>query len=465
MEEFSKKLIVEIWEKHVASNELILDENGVSINNIDSNRLNSIEIIKVVIRDFLNEDIALYEFKAAMDMINRHHNLWNFSAKMGQMYFNQLIKSSENDIDQLSNLLKKVIAEPADIKEALQKINELEKYTNAIYAKADDKRKVPYPGSVGYFLSYFWQMHDNKKWPIMYTSLINAFREIGLWKDQKSQKEHYDHFIDCNTQIKNLLKETKNIEPSNWDVEHVYWNYKYSAPFTVSEGTSFTPENFYIPKIEEVSTPSGTVKPAEQPAAPRPAVNATFDVHDYLIPKVARLVNIEVEADNAGLDNYRNTVAETFRQLEFDAEILPQNKRKNPFAIIKSREENIAFIIDAHTSSKSYFEGTDDRALKEAINDHCRDLRREGYKKVGFILVSHHFDNNNEPFINYLNWHTDIKKLLLITSEALLYLLAYKNKDKLRLEMVIENLAKLNYLADTRDIIEEFEPQILELTA
>ncbi|MES2616474.1 MAG: hypothetical protein V4613_01265 [Bacteroidota bacterium] len=463
MEDFSKKLIVEIWDNHVLANEIKIDENGVTMNNIDSNRLDSIEVIKVIIRDFLNQDIALQEFKGAMDMINRHHNLWNFSAKMGQMYFNQLLKSGENDIDQLATLLKKVISEPADLKDALQKIAELEKYTNAIYAKAEDKRKVPYPGSVGYFLSYFWQVHDNKKWPIMYSSLINAFRELGLWKELKTQKENYEQFFTSNNIIRDLIKESKGIEVSNWDIEHVYWNYKYSTPFTISTGSSFTSENFYVPKMEDANSQATAVKQQEYQSVP---VVATFDLNDYLIPKVSRLLNItENEEQESTQETYRNIVIESFRQLDFEAEILQQNKRKNPYAIIKSREENVAFIIDANTSSKGYFENTDDRALKESINDYCKELRREGYKKVGFILVSHHFESNNEPFINYINWHTDIKKLLLLSSEALLYLLAYKNKDKLRLEMVIENLAKLNYLANAKDIIEEFEPQVLELTA
>ena len=51
-------------------------------------------------------------------------------------------------------------------------------------------------------------------------------------------------------------------------------------------------------------------------------------------------------------------------------------------------------------------------------------------KKIGFIIVSNSFKSNFDNFINEVTWTTDIKRFILLTSEALLYLLAYKTKDQ-----------------------------------
>ena len=466
MDELSKKQLIEIWDEHIKANHFVTDNNGHLVNNIDNSRLEAIEVIKVIIRDFINEDITIYEFKAALDIFNRHNNLWNFSAKMGQMYFNQLLKSNEQGIDKLAALLKTVIAEPKDLKDAFKKIEELEKFTNAIFLVAEDKRKVPYPGSVGYFLSYFWQVHNPSKWPILYSSLINGFREIGIWKDQTSQKANYDFFYNLNAEIKDVLKEHSKKDISNWDVEHTFWNFKYSNIIN----PNIPVEAEEAPVMNSVKAPSPVEKtfveevilPKAEPVKPIEAVNQVvqFDVYDYLIPKVARL--FEFSQADTKLDKalFEPTVAEAFKQLDFEITILPQGVRKNPYCLVKFREENLAFIVDTKLDSGTYFNTTDDRALKEAINDHCSDLKREGYKKVGFMLVCSAFESNHSEFINYISWNTDIKKMMFLTSDALLYLLAFKIKDKIRLSSLIERLVSLSILVTPQSVINEFESSL-----
>ncbi len=472
MDDLSKKQIIEIWDEHIKANHFVTDHNGHLVNNIDNSRSEAIEVIKVIIRDFISEDITIYEFKAALDIFNRHNNLWNFSAKMGQMYFNQLLKSNEQGIDKLSALLKSVIAEPKDLKDALKKIDELEKFTNGIFLVAEDKRKVPYPGSVGYFLSYFWQVHNPTKWPIVYSSLINGFREIGIWKDQTSQKATYDFFFNLNEKIKDVLKEHSLKNISNWDIEHTFWNFKYSNIININAAYEFEE----APSLKESKTPSPIEKivveeklaveekivSKQSPVQPIASTNQSvkFDVYDYLIPKVARLFEysqIDCQLDPA---LYEPIVSEAFKQLDFEISILPQGVRKNPYCVVKFREENLAFIIDTKLDSTEYFNTTDDRALKEAINDHCSDLNREGYKKVGFMLVCSSFESNHNAFINYISWNTDIKKMMFLTSDALLYLLAFKIKDKLKLAAVIERLVSLSLLVTPQTVINEFESNL-----
>lgn len=113
--------------------------------------------------------------------------------------------------------------------------------------------------------------------------------------------------------------------------------------------------------------------------------------------------------------------------------------------------------MDAKAYSSGYGLGVDDRAIREYINHHCPKLQRDGYKKIGFIIVSNSFKSNFDGFINEITWNSDIKRFVLLTSEALLYLLAYKTKDKLTLSSIIESIVGFGNLVTAKQVIEEFD--------
>lgn len=155
-----------IWDNYIKNNRTVLDTKGNELINIDDARRTAIVELKKFIEDFQNGSANIYEFKTNVDSYNKRNNLWGFTATKGQMFFNQLVKNNESNIEGLTTLLKQSITIPKTLDEALAKIGTLEKYCQAIYNKAKDKRKVPNPGSVSYFLSYFWQIQDEEKWPI-----------------------------------------------------------------------------------------------------------------------------------------------------------------------------------------------------------------------------------------------------------------------------------------------------------
>jgi hypothetical protein len=154
---------------------------------------------------------------------------------------------------------------------------------------------------------------------------------------------------------------------------------------------------------------------------------------------------------------FEQKVAQVFKFLEFDVEFLGQGKGRNPDAILRCREENTAFLVDAKAYSAGYSLGIDDRAIKEYIAYHCPKLQKEGYKKIGFIIVSNSFKSNFDSFVNDITWNTDIKRFILLTSEALLYLLAYKHKDLLSLPLIIENLIGCSNPVTAESVITEFD--------
>ena len=447
LDEEAKKQIAEIWDNHVIANNNGFDKEGAPVNNIDDSRLYAIEVVKIIIHNFMKGDFNIYDFKTSLDSYNKHNNLWGFTAKLGQMFFNQIIQANETNIEKLSTLLKDAISEPKNLRDALSKIESLEKLTSGIYNKSKDKHNAPYPGAVGYFLSYFWQIHNHEKWPILYTSLINSFQEMGVWKEHKSQKDIYEFYYNLTGDLKDVIKTSTGIEVSNWDVEHAFWNYKHKPkPVPVS-----------IPAKSETQYSASTeVKAVNEVKDAEVLIPEMLDVREYVIPRIGRLLETEIQPEAAPGDiPYEQLVAESFAQLDFDVKVLEQGRRKNAYAIMRFREENIAFIIDAKASSKVYFEQNDDRVIKEYVNEQCKLLRNEGFSKIGFIIVCHSFEPQQQDFIHFITWNTEIKKLTMLTSEALLYLIAYKNKNRRNLLSMIEKITGFSHLVTMQNIAEE----------
>jgi hypothetical protein len=439
-----QKQIIAIWDKYIADNKKVQDTKGNDLVNIDEKRIEAIGIIKIIISDFLNGKIDIGEFKTDIDSYNKQNNLWGFTSIKGQMFFNLLLKTNdtEEQLKKLTKVLKETVSEPKDLKDALSKIEILEQFCNNIFSKAKDKRKAPNPGSVCYFLSYFWQIHNNQKWPIMYSSIIVSLTDIGLWKEQNNQKEAYNSFFNLNEEIKSILSAHTKKNISNWEAEHSFWNFR-----TVTAYPKTT-------KVKDTTTP-----PTSNPVV-QPVFKPNFEITDYIIPKVIKLIELGNQTDKSASakgSEFEKLVAEIFKQLDFEVEILGQGTGRNPDAIIKFREENTAFLVDAKAYSTGYSLGIDDRAIKEYINHYCPKLQKEGYKKIGFIIVSNSFKSNFDSFINDITWNTDIKRFVLLTSEALLYLLAYKTKDKLNLSSIIESIVGFGNVVTAQNVIEEFD--------
>ena len=438
-----KQQIYTIWDSYIHSNKVVLDSKGKEFQNINESRIQAIEYLKELIKQFSSNEIDIYEFKTTVDSFNKRNNLWGFTATKGQMFFNQLVKNNEDNISQLTELLQQTIAEPQNIDEALIKIELLEQHCLKIFSKARDKRKVPNPKSVGYFLSYFWQIHNNEQWPIIYTSLTKAFEKLDIWDELEGQKEAYSYFYQLNDDIKQLLNNHMGKKVTNWDAEHAFWNFN-GNPNKQKEKKKILKHELKIEVINEAPI----------------TIEATFNLTDYLIPKVSQLIELGAEEEKSSSkkgSDFEKLVGEIFKQLDFDVQMLGQGSGRNPDAIIRFREENTAFIIDAKAYSKGYSLGVDDRAIKEYINHHCPLLQKEGYKKVGFIIVSNSFKSNLNGFINEITWNTDIKRFILLSSEALLYLLAYKTKDKINLATLIDNLISFENPVIPQNIIEKFD--------
>ena len=439
----TQKQIISIWDNYIKTNKNVFDTKGNLINDIDAKRIIAIEDIKGIVSSFQSNIDNIFEFKTKLDSYNKRNNLWGFTATKGQMFFNQLTKYNVLSQDELTTLLKNCISEPKDLKDALKKIDALEKFTSDIFNKANDKRKAPNPGSVGYFLSYFWQIHNYYKWPIIYTSLTNAFKENNIWVEHKTQREDYEYFFNLNEEIKGILSSHTKTTITNWDAEHCFWNFS-SKPVTAPKKSK---EDKSLPITIEVKEAI--------------SIKASFEIFDYIIPAVAKLLEAGSETTKSASAKgyaFEKMVSDVFSKLGFEVEYFGQGTGRNPDAIVKHREDHIAFIVDAKAYNEGYVMGRDDRAIKEYIATFCPQLRKDGFTKIGFIIVSNSFKTDLKDFASEITWNTDIKRFIQLTSDALLHYLAYKTKDdKITLSTIIDHIVNSGNIIKSQNIIAEFD--------
>ncbi len=442
-----KSQITSIWDKYIADNKKVLDTKGNDLEDIDSKRLEAIEPLKIIIQDFITGAIDLAEFKTLIDSFNKQNNFWGFTSIKGQMFFNLLLKTSEPEeqSQKLTKLMKQCVAEPKDLPDALNKIEALDKYVSAIFNKAPDKRKAPNPGSVCYFLSYFWQIHNSKVWPVMYSSMIVSFTDIGLWQEVKSQKEGYEIFFKLNEEIKQILIQHTGRKITNWEAEHSFWNFR--------KITAYPKKEVKLKELKQVKVGKETPISA--------LTEASFDIYDYIPRVIANLIELGNETEMSGSakgSKYEKKVSEIFKQLGFTIENLGQGTGREPDLIAIHKEENVAFIVDAKAYANGYMLSTaDDRAIKEYINHYCPKLKKNGIQRIGFVIVSNTFKSDFREFINDVTWKTDIKRFVLLSSDALLHLLAYRIKDQKSLSEIVEAIISVGTTISAQDVIQRFD--------
>src|SRR5690606_4021429 len=441
-----RKQVIRIWTSYIANNNANLDTNGNVYDDIDRKRLEAIETLKMIVGDLLVDRIDLAEFKTDIDSFNKKNNLWGFTSIKGQMFFNLLVKTADDQNEsELTSILKKGVSEPKNLADALNKIGLLDKYVSEIFNKAPDKRKVPNPGSIGYFLSYFWQTHDYEKWPIMYSSLIVSYTDLGLWDELAAPKDAYRKFYELNESVKNILSKHTGRTINNWEAEHAFWNFRTVTAYPKTEKPKGT--TAVIEEKEELMI--STLK------------SASFSIYDYIPPVTAKLIELggKAETNNTTKGHeFEKVSAEVFKQLGFYVQPYGQGTGREPDFIAIHKEDNVAFIVDAKAYTNGYSMGaSDERAIKEYIAHYCPKLAKDGIKKVGFIIISNDFKSNLDDFVNDVTWNTPIKRFSLLTSDALLHLLAYKMKDQISPSEIVASLITFKNVITKEDVIQKFD--------
>jgi len=176
--EDTRQEITRIWNTYIEANKQVLDTKGRVINDIDVQRATAIEEIKEMMNALFSSKVNISEFKTSLDGYNKRNNLWGFTAAKGQMFFNQLVKANEQNLPKLLALFRNTLVEPRNLKEAIEKLDEFEKFVRTTFAIAVDKRKAPNPVPLAIFSLIFGRYKIRKNGQL---SILHLRMPFLIW--------------------------------------------------------------------------------------------------------------------------------------------------------------------------------------------------------------------------------------------------------------------------------------------
>lgn len=420
MDDERKARSLQIWQKYVDEGEHFLNASQeFTSSELDQKRMDIIPSIVNLINSYRTNLITLETFKTQLDSINKRNRLWGFMGINGQMFFNMLVKTSASGekTAEFEIILKKSIGLPPSIEATRQLIDEFSAYTKSLALFVHDSRAAPKTGSVNYFLSFFWQIQDPKKFPLYYTSMIDVSREHDLWIPENSNSNdyiNYCHFVD---QLLELFSKQVKRNLTYWDVEHAFWFVKQNpeAEKPVKETLEKTVKVIH-PKSEEKELPESYIPPIVS-ILPRLAIN-------------------DPELENVCKDNkfaiekvFENRIDILFKMLGYETEALGQGHGRVPDGIAISPEFQYAIGYDAKVRKDPYSIGTDERAFKEYINWIFDHLKRKGIRRIYFFVISGSFSGDHNDVIKSIKMDTDVKEVRLVEVRALIALLEQKLRN------------------------------------
>jgi len=309
----------------------------------------------------------------------------------------------------------------------------------------DDPRAAPKVGSINFFLSYFWQIQDPQTFPVYYTSMINALQEYNIWQPVDNIGESYASFYYLNHELKDLFGQISNRPLTLWDVEHAFWYVTQPhppTPQTVTHQPELTPQ---APNIADVELPDSYIPPVVS-ILPHLAVN------DPALAEACQRLGSSIEKV------FESRIDILFRMLGYETEALGQGHGRVPDGVAICREFHYAIAYDAKVRQQPYTMGTDERAIREYINNLTDRLRKQGIRQVYFMIISSSFNADHDDVIRSLKIDTDVREILFVEASALVALLEAKLRDPL-LTLGPEGIQRL--LADsgilTEADIKEFQ--------
>ena len=191
---------------------------------LDQKRVRLIETeLKPLLKDYLSGKLNLTEFKTKVDGINKRNEFWGFKGIKGQMFFNMLVNVADDPI-KCDQELKAAIRVPTTEEIASNQIKTFYNYVNRIGAhhlqSGGTKAERPKPGSVPYFLSYFWQIQEREVWPIFYTSCVNVMNDLNLWLPTEEPAVDYLTYKQIHEELGQVFTKESGKHFGLYDVEH-----------------------------------------------------------------------------------------------------------------------------------------------------------------------------------------------------------------------------------------------------
>lgn len=390
------------------------------------------ERLKPLLDGYLSGKVALTDFKTQIDGINKNkkYEYWGFKGIKGQMFFNMVTNTATNATE-CDQKLKAVLAMPIGEEMAKSRLRTFASYVKRIGEEhlegGGTKHERPKIGSVPFFVSYFWQIHDWRVWPVFYTNSVQVMDNLNLWRPTGEMPEEYILFKHIHEQLAKLFTEKSGQPFDLYTVEHVFWHQGGNPYAAVKEEATEGEE----PSHEEIEIP-------------KPVINgATVDgklPDSYIPPIVAALPQMAVNdqklieaaiASGTSIERaFEKSINAAFTMLGYDTQLLGQGQGRVPDGRAINPDGRYALLWDGKIRSNGYNMGTDDRTIREYITNQSRELKRRGsVRNIYYVIVSSRFLDDGDDLIRMLKMDTDINEVVLLQAEALVAMVDMKLRD------------------------------------
>ncbi len=381
------------------------------------------------------------DFKTKVDGINKRNELWGFKGVKGQMFFNMVVKVADN-ATKCDQEIKAAIKAPTNEAVASDQIKTFFSFVNRIgeqhLQSGGTKAERPKPGSVPFFLSYFWQIQERDVWPVYYTNSVNVMTDMNLWLPTEEPSVDYLTYKRIHEELGQVFANETGKHFGLYEVEHVFWfkggNASGGNKPLVRQNTPIeTPRIQITPNIPEtmIRLPESYVPPIVG-----------------VLPRMARNEPILCEAAKASGTSleraFEKSINAAFTVLGYETKLLGQGKGRVPDGQALSLDDSYAILWDAKVRGDRYNMGTDDRAVKEYITTQSRELKkRQVVRNIYYLIVSSGFTDDYEDAIRSLKMETDVNEVCLVEADALVAMVEAKMRSPREVSLGPDGLQRL----------------------
>ena len=396
--------------------------------------------LKPLTVDYLGGQTPLPEFKSKIDGINKRHEYWGFKGIKGQMFFNMVVNVSDDEAE-CDQELKAAIALPTGEEIARSRIKTFHSYVrrigNEFVEAGGTKQGRPNPGSIPFFLSYFWQIQDRMSWPVYYTNSVNTMIDLNLWQPSEELADDYIAYKHIQEELAALFTQESRRAFDLYGVEHVFW-FKGGNPYGDAKPL----------RVGEQPT-----RPLASPLVVKDATSISRLPESYVPPVIAILTSMArnepgledvAKASGTSLPRaFEKSIHAAFTVLGYDTKLLGQGSGRVPDGMALDLDNSYAILWDAKIREDGYSMGTDDRAIREYVMTQSRELkRRRSLRNIYYVIVSSGFKDDYDDLIRSIKMETDTNEVCLIESAALVAMVDAKLRNPLQVSIGPDGLQR-----------------------
>jgi hypothetical protein len=416
---------------------------------LDRKRINVTETaLTPLLTNYLSESLSAGDFKRQIDGINKQHNYWGFRGVKGQMFFNMLVNAVEDASkadgqarSELDDQLRSAISEPRSEENAAASLRNFRDYVTRIGQQFVDgggaPRSKPNPGSIPFFLSYFWQIHRPDVWPVYYTNSVQMIEGMNLWQATDDPGDDYLTYKHLYETLMGVFSEEAGRKLTLYDVEHVFWfrgGKLIAAPTTTGLDVAPTKavQSPLLSPADQVSLVLDSYVP------PVVAVIQKLASSDHEMQEAARRAGTTLERA------FEKSINAAFTMLGYEARLLGQGMGRVPDGQAIAVNEAYALLWDAKARSDGYRMGTDDRVIREYIDTQTRSLKRErGLRNIYYLIISSGFADDFDDLIRSLKMGTHVSEVCLVEAAALVEVVNQRLRAPLLISLGPDGIQRL----------------------